>query len=132
MVYQTIAKPLGLTKYFRILVHGIPYVVTFTVIKSSVLDSDYSMLLGCPWLRDAKMSHDHGNNIITIQGVCTIRTIHVTKKLGAPTKCQEILVCYDFHYGIFDEEEDLMFAIEPRLFNRNNKYPYINLVTLTC
>jgi hypothetical protein len=28
-----------------------------------------------------------------------------------------VLVCYDFHYGIFDEEEDLMFATKPRLFS---------------
>ncbi len=28
-----------------------------------------------------------------------------------------MLVCYDFHSWIFIEEEDLMFAIEPRLFS---------------
>jgi hypothetical protein len=43
-------------------------------------------------------------------GVGTVKTIHVIKKLGAPTKRPKTLVCYDFHYGIFDEEEDLMFA----------------------
>jgi len=58
MVDQTIAKPLGLIKDLRILVHGIPYVMTFIIIQSSVLDSNYSMLLGHPWLRDVKMSHD--------------------------------------------------------------------------
>jgi hypothetical protein len=44
------------------------------------------MLLGCPWLRDAKMFHDWGNNTNTIQGNDIIRTIHVTKKLGALTE----------------------------------------------
>jgi hypothetical protein len=44
------------------------------------------MLLSCPWLRDAKMSHRWGTNTINIQGNGTIRTIFVTKKLGAPTK----------------------------------------------
>jgi hypothetical protein len=116
MVNQTITKPLGLIKDFKILVHGIPYAMMFIVIQSSVLDSSYSMLLGCPWLRDAKMFHDLGNNIITIQGTDTIRTIPITKKLGAPTKRLEVLACHDFHYRIFDEEEDLMFFIEPRLF----------------
>jgi len=38
------------------------------------------------------------------------RTIPITKKLGTPTKCLEMLVCYDFHSGIYDEEEDLMFT----------------------
>jgi hypothetical protein len=42
------------------------------------------------------MSHHWANNIITIQGMDTVRTIHVTKKLGAPIKCLEVLVCYDF------------------------------------
>jgi hypothetical protein len=32
MVDQTIAKPLGLIKDLKILIHGIPYGVTFTVI----------------------------------------------------------------------------------------------------
>jgi hypothetical protein len=63
MANQTIAKPLGLIKDLKILIHGIPYVVTFTVIQSSVLDSSYFMLLGHPWLKDAKVSHDWGNNI---------------------------------------------------------------------
>jgi hypothetical protein len=55
---QTIVKPLGLIKDLKILVCGFFYVMTFTVIQSSVLDSSYFMLLGRPWLRDAKVSHD--------------------------------------------------------------------------
>ncbi len=45
MADQTITKPLGLIKDLKILVHGIPYVVTFTIIHSSVLDSNYSMFV---------------------------------------------------------------------------------------
>jgi hypothetical protein len=56
MANQTIAKPLGLIKDLKILVHGIPYVMTFIMIQSSVLNSSYSTLLGRPWLRDAKVS----------------------------------------------------------------------------
>jgi len=82
MTYQSVAKPLGLIKDVKIIIHGIPYAVTFT----SVLDSNYSMLLGRPWLRDVKMFHDWGNDIITIRRASTIRCIPVPKKLGAPTK----------------------------------------------
>jgi hypothetical protein len=46
MANQTIVKPLGLIKDLRILVHGIPYVVTFIVIQSSVLDSN-DFVLSC-------------------------------------------------------------------------------------
>jgi hypothetical protein len=86
MENQTIAKPLGLIRVLKIFVHGIPYTVTFNVINNNVLDFSYSMLLGCPWLRDAKVSHDWGTNIVTIQGTSIVRTIHVMKKLGVQTK----------------------------------------------
>jgi hypothetical protein len=68
------------------------------------------MLSNHPWLQDVKMSHHWGNNTITVKGNDTIRTIFVNKKLGASTKFLRILVCYDFHSRIFDEEEDFMFA----------------------
>jgi len=51
-----------------------------------VLDSSYSMLLGHPYLRDVKVFHDWGNNTITIQIIGIVKTIPVTKKLGALTK----------------------------------------------
>jgi hypothetical protein len=58
MANQTIAKPFSLIKDLKIFVYGIPYTITFMIINSSVLDSSCSMLLGCPWLKDAKISHD--------------------------------------------------------------------------
>ncbi len=86
MENQTIAKPFGLIKDLKIFVHGIPYTNTFTIINTNVLDSSYSMLLGCPWLRNAKISHLWGTNTITLQGTSTIRTIIVTKKHSVQTK----------------------------------------------
>jgi hypothetical protein len=67
MANQTTAKPLSLIKDLEIFVHGIPYIVTFIVINNNVMNCSYSMLLGCPWLKDAKVSHDWGTNTITIQ-----------------------------------------------------------------
>jgi len=46
-----------------------------------------------------------------------VKTIHVTKKLGTPTKHLKTLVCYDFHFGIHNKEEDLMFVTKPILFS---------------
>jgi hypothetical protein len=73
-------------------------------------------LLNHPWLRDAKIYHDYGSNIITIQGIGTIKTIHVTKKWEISTKWIEMLVCYDFHSRTLDDKEDLMFDIKLELF----------------
>ncbi len=64
MVDQTIAKPLGLIKNLKIFIHGIAYIVTYTVIDSNVLVSSH-----------------------------------------------------DFHFGISNEKEDVMFAIELDLFS---------------
>lgn len=58
MDYQTIVKPLSLIKDLKILVHEIRYAVTLTIIQSNVLDSNYFILLGHPWLTDVKVSHD--------------------------------------------------------------------------
>jgi hypothetical protein len=45
-----------------------------------------------------------------------MRTILVTKKLSVESKRPKVLVCYDFHLEIFNEKEDMMFAIELDLF----------------
>jgi hypothetical protein len=81
MADQTTTKPIGLIKDLKIYVHGIPYITMFTVLHTSVVDSSYSMLLGRPWLKDAKMAHDWGSSTVTIQGNGTIKTITITKRL---------------------------------------------------
>ncbi len=45
-----------------------------------------------------------------------MKTILVTKKLSVESKRPKVLVCYDFHFEIFNEKEDMMFAIELDLF----------------
>jgi hypothetical protein len=58
MVDQTIIKPVGLIKDLKIQFHGIPYIAMFIVMKNNVLESNYSMLLGQPWLHNAHVTHD--------------------------------------------------------------------------
>ncbi len=82
MANQTTTKLVGLIKDLKICVHDIPYIITFIVFQKSVVNSSYSMLLGRPWLRDAKVAHDWGSNIVTIQGNGIVRTIIITKCLG--------------------------------------------------
>jgi hypothetical protein len=80
MVDQKTIKLVGLIKDLKKYVHGIPYIITFTIWHNNVVDYSYSML-GRPWLKDVKVAHDWGSNIITIQGNGIIRTIIVTKHL---------------------------------------------------
>jgi hypothetical protein len=110
-------KPLGIIKKLKIHIHGIPYVATFTILQNSVVDSSYSMLLGKPWLKDAKVTHDWRNNVIIVQGNGTIIIISINKKLGVETKRPQIFVCYDLMEGLTNEEEDLIFEITKIIFN---------------
>jgi hypothetical protein len=74
------------------------------------------MLLGKPWFRDAKVTHDCSKNVMTIQGNGTIKTISINKKLGLETKKPQVHVCYELMQGLTSEDEDLIFEIEPKLF----------------
>jgi hypothetical protein len=67
MTDHTLTKHVGLIWDFKIHIHGIPYVVTYIVMHNNVLDSNYSMLLEHPWLHNAKVIHDWGNNLIIIE-----------------------------------------------------------------
>jgi hypothetical protein len=39
---------MGLIRDLKIYVHGIPYIIMFTLLHNSVVDFSYSMLLGRP------------------------------------------------------------------------------------
>jgi hypothetical protein len=75
------------------------------------------MLLGRPWLRDAKVTHDWRNNVIIVQGNGIVRTISINKKLRVETRRPQVLVCYDLMEGLTNEEEDMIFEIELELFS---------------
>jgi hypothetical protein len=117
MSNQTTTKIVGLIKDLKIYVHGIPYIIAFIVHRNSVVDFSYSMLLGKPWLKDAKVAHDWGNNIVTIQGDGIAKTIIVTKHLGHEVRRPKMLQCYDYQNGIINEEEDIIFATKPKVFS---------------
>jgi hypothetical protein len=40
----------------------------------------------------------------------------MTKHLGTNLKRPKVLLFFDYHNGIIDEEEDLMFISDPKLF----------------
>jgi hypothetical protein len=111
MVDQTTTKLVALIKDLKIYVHGIPYITMFIVLQNNVVDFNYFML-GRPWLKDAKMAHDWGSNIVTIQGKGngTVRTITVTKCLGSEIRRPEVLLCYDYQNGITNEKKDIIFV----------------------
>jgi hypothetical protein len=58
MANQRTTKPMGLIRDLKIYVHNIPYIIMFTMLQNNVVDFNYSMLLGRPWLKDAKVAHE--------------------------------------------------------------------------
>ncbi len=78
--------------------NGIPYVAIYTILKNSTVDFSYFMLLGRPWLKDAKVKHDWGNNVIVVQGNGIIKTISINRKLGAKTKYLFVTTCWKGYY----------------------------------
>jgi len=46
----------------------------------------------------------------TIQRNGTIKTIIVTKHLRGEVRKLKVLLCYSYHNGIIDKEEDIIFA----------------------
>jgi hypothetical protein len=74
-------------------------------------------LLKKPWLRDAEIVDDWGNNTMTIQGNGTIKTIVVTKHLGTNVKYSKVLLCYNYQNGINDEEKNIIFATKLEFFS---------------
>jgi hypothetical protein len=66
MADQITTKPMGLIRDLKIYVHGNSLHSYVYYTSNHVVDFSYSMLLGRPWLKDAKMAHDWGSNTITI------------------------------------------------------------------
>jgi hypothetical protein len=110
-------KPLGIIPNIRIRIHGISYIVTFMVMNNNAVDPTYSMLLGRPWLQDAKVIHDWGTNMVTIEGNGTVKTIYVSKYLSGNIKRPQTIINYNFIEGVAYEEERIMFPFEPNLFS---------------
>jgi hypothetical protein len=86
------------------------------VLKNNVLDSNYSMFLGQPWLHNACVTHDWGNNLITIEGNGMVRTIVMTKHLDTNTKCFEVLLFYILTEGVTNKEKEMFFVAKLDLF----------------
>jgi hypothetical protein len=78
MADQPVVELLGLIKNIKIHIHGIPYFISLTVIRNTEVNDAYSMLLGHPWLIDAKVNYDWGNNMVTIRGNGIVKTIYVS------------------------------------------------------
>ncbi len=82
-----------------------------------MVDSNYSMLLGRPWLEDAKVAHDWESNIVTIQWNGMIKIITIIKHLGNKITRPKELLCYNYQNVITYDKENIIFATKLKLFS---------------
>jgi len=93
MANQTTIKPVGLIKDLKIYVHGIPYIITFTILQNSVVDFNYSMLLGRPWLKDVNVAtlalgSRQRQRLARVHDKREVRETHLTP--GSAGKCERM------------------------------------------
>ncbi len=50
--------------------------------NNKAVDPTYSILLGHPWLQEAKVIHDWGTNMVTIEGNGIVKIVYVSKYLS--------------------------------------------------
>jgi hypothetical protein len=67
-------------------------------------------------LHNAKVTHDYGNNLITIEGNGMVRIIAVTKHLDGNIKLHEVLFYFDFMNDVIDDMEGVLLQIELNIF----------------
>jgi len=58
-----------------------------------------------------------GNLHITIQGNGIVKTLTITKHLESEIIRPKMLLCYNYHNGITNEEKNIIFATKPKLFS---------------
>jgi len=85
-----------INKRFEDLCAWYTMVTTFIVLQNIIVSLNYYMLFDRPWLRNVKVAHDWGNNMIMIQGNVIVQTIAVIKHLVINLKRLEALLCFDY------------------------------------
>lgn len=67
MADQRRVRPLGILNGIVLDVGGIPFAMSFVVMGMEEANDEYNLLLGRPWLRQAKVRHNWEHNRLTIR-----------------------------------------------------------------
>jgi hypothetical protein len=78
--------------------------------NNKVINLTYSMLLGHPWLQDAKVIHDWKTNMVTIKDNGIVKTIFVSKYLSGNIRRPHIVINYNFMEGVTNEEAKVLLS----------------------
>ncbi len=102
------------------------------------LQKTYFMLLGGPWLKQVKVYHDWGNNVLTIVMKDKIVTLNTSKKvfIFVSKKPCNLNDSYDWEHGLTNKNDKYNYQTIPNLwpigkvsFNELKFLPYIFCAT---
>lgn len=116
MADQRVAQPTGIVRNVPMRVGELDYRITLVILKIERSKRPYQVLLGRPWLKEAKAKHDWESNELTIQQGKRCVTLGLDHKLpvratGRPLRLEG----YGWAEGLTPEQEHALFDGNPDL-----------------
>jgi hypothetical protein len=93
--------------------------LSYSVANGRYFPKAYSMLLGRPWVKQAKVHHDWGNNILRIIIDTKTMTLSTKKQIMVhpsqkPCNLNDI---YDWEGGLMDGDKECLYHVVPKLLH---------------
>jgi hypothetical protein len=116
---------MGILPQVKTSISGIVYLIDYIVFQPSTPNTSYPILLGRPWLYQAKVKDDWGKGILTIrQGSSKIKLSMYPSRYQGETQWNSPKVTSDQGYSSDDEDlEANRVHIQPQVKFQNNKLP---------
>ena len=116
MADQRKVMPLGIIKNLKITIGGLTFKITVTVMKMENQENCYSMLLGRPWLKQARAKHDWGKSQLVLYQKGIDVCIGTNRRPKLPDSSRPINIeGFDWELGLTDEEEEVVYQAYPSL-----------------
>lgn len=108
MADQQCMRPLGILQSIVLDIGGISFSMAFVVLSMEDTLEEYSMLLGRPWLWQAKVRHDwDANRLTTRRGRCKVKiSLKEKARLNSAVWHVVVVETVNMTEGLDDEEEE--------------------------
>ena len=112
MADQRRVQPIGMLRGQTLKVHGMSFQTNFVVLKMQDAGNAYSMLLGRPWFKSAKLKQDWENNeVILKKGGKTVRIPMTSKKKLATSAKPMMAQTINLAAEVEDDEEEYFWKL---------------------
>jgi hypothetical protein len=117
MVNHSLVQPIGILRNQLICIHGTPFKISFIVLELRPTEEEaYTMLLGRPWFKQAKLCHDSHKGIITIKKRKTEQHIVLPKVVHVALSMKSLCVqTFSLASEVSDMEEFAFLEVNPSI-----------------